>query len=243
MARKRISEEDILNFRKQAEELSREVKAKYDKMDSAARPAPEPEHTGERGILLIHDAGRSPDQLKAFSELLRTDGCVTECVDLTGYVPVDRFDKKPMWQRWLELTQDAYQRLSERCERLLVLGTGLSCPLACVIAEQFPVDALALVGGGLKKPGLNVFSGGVKGTSFQLARLAKNNLFSIVCPVLCLVPDDCAPYSAHSANMYALATRSEDVRIEKFPGDDVSHIWTNCEKALFEAIKGFFNGD
>jgi hypothetical protein len=243
MARKRISEEDILDFRKRADELSQEVRVKYDRMDSEAKPAPEPEPTGERGILLIHDAGESPEQLNAFAAILRREGYVAECVDLTGYVPVDRFDKKPLWQRWLEVTQGAYQRLSERCQRVMILGTGLSCPLACVISEQFSVDALMLVGGGLKTAGFTFFSGGVKSASFQLARLAKNNLFSIVCPILCIVPEGCAPYTVDSANMYALATRSDDVRIEKNPGDDPLKIWTNCEKQLLEAVKGFFKGD
>lgn len=243
MSRKRISEEDLLNFRKQAEALSREVEAKYERMDLEAKPEPVPEPTGKMGILLIHDADKSPDQLEDFEKRLRGEGYITFLTDLTGYVPVDRFDRKPLWQRWLEQAQTGYQLLSERCEKVMIMGTGLSCPLACVVAEQYPADALALVGGGLKPSRITLFSGGAKGASFQLARLAKNNLFSIVCPIMCIVPENCGEYTADSADMYAIASRSDDVRTEKIAGVDVSGIWTDCENRLVEAVRDFFTED
>ena len=245
MARKRISEEDLLNFRKQAGELAKVVEEKYNRMDEKRRAEMEaaPEPTGEWGLLLIHDAAEEASQLAGFAAKLCRRGMVSENVDLTSYIPTDRFDKTPLWQKWLTVAQLSYQRLTERCEKVIVLGTGLSAPIACVIAEQYPVDGLAIIGGGLKKEGLCLKNGGVKGTSFQLARLAKNNLFSIVCPVLALVPENCAPYTAQSADMYRIATRSESIRTERFPGTNPSDIWTKCEESLLDAIQGFFTGD
>ena len=241
MARKRISESDLLDFRERAEELSQAVEEKYKKLD-AERPAPEPEMGGKWGVLLIHDPQAGPGQLTAFAGRLKRGGIAAECADLSSYVPRDQFDKKPLWQRWLEVAQEAYQRLAARCEKVMVLGTGLSCPLACVIAEQYPVDSLVTVGGGMKPVASALLAGGAKKASYQLARLAKNNMFSIVCPILALVPEKCGAYTPQSAQMYRTHSRSDDVRVEKLPGADVAFLWTGDEKKLFEAVTGFLSG-
>lgn len=146
MARKRISEEDLLNFRKQAGELAKVVEEKYNRMDDEKKAEIEPEPTGYRGILLIHDAAENAKQLEGFAEKLKAKEIVADIADLDAGGNKGMFDRTPQWQKWLEAAQNAYQSIAERCEKVIVLGTGISCPLACVIAEQYSVDALGHCG-------------------------------------------------------------------------------------------------
>lgn len=215
------------------------METKYRQMDNAARPVPKPEPVRDIGVLMIHDALEDAGQLRQFATRLHQEGCAVMCVDLNGYVPVDRFDRKPVWQRWLEQAQAGYQALSHRCVKTVVLGSGHSCGIACVIAEQYPVDGLILVGGGLKKKAFTLAAGPAHRASYQLARLARNNLFSIVCPILSLVPEFCGAYAASSANMYKLGTRSEDVTIKRLEGADVSKLWTDCENSVAAPVRTF----
>lgn len=238
MARKRVSEEELLRFREQAGELAEVVGEKYERMDRLTRQQQEPVRR-ETGFLLLHDVQSDAQQLRPFAQRAREAGYSTEVVEVLGYREKDPFDRTPQWQRRLEQAQTGLQQISRYAKKVVVLGVGDSCPLAALIAEQYPVEGLVVVGGGLKNRPGSVFS---DRASARLSSLARNNLFSVVCPVLALVPEECGRFTPRSASLYQTNTRSDRVEVEPLPGTDVRTLWTEREQSLEERIFAFAEG-
>lgn len=234
MARKRVTEEDLLNLRERADELSQVLEQKYDKLDKAAKPAEDVEER-EQGILLLHHADVEAAQANKFVLAAQAAGFAAESVALSA----ERCDsaqkeRVAVWQRLLEQAQAGYLRLGEHACGITVLGTGDTAALATIIAEQYPVEALMVVGAG---PVMKPFAG--NRTFSRIASLARNNLFSIVCPVLVITPDDCGAYRAASAKLYEESTRSNSVTLETVSGLSVSRMWTEREQELEKRIFRF----
>lgn len=234
MARKRVTEEDLLNFRERADELSQVLEQKYDKLEKAAKPSEDVEER-QQGILLLHHADVEAAQAKKFVLAAKAAGFAAESVALSA----ERRDsaqkeRVAVWQRLLEQAQAGYLRLGEHARGITVLGTGDTAALATIIAEQYPVEALMVVGAG---PVMKPFAG--NRTFSRIASLARNNLFSIVCPVLVITPDDCGAYRAASAKLYEESTRSNSVTLETVSGVSVSRMWTEREQELEKRIFRF----
>ena len=226
MARKRISESDLLDFQARTAELSRAVESKYDELDRLKQAEPVP--VREMGLLILPDAAQGTSSLQKFAARIKKAGLAAELVDVMGYVPVDRFDRTPEWQRRLQQAQTGYLLLKQGARKICVVGAGSSCALAALIAEQYPVDALVTVGAGL---------GGMWGRtgkrgSPRISRIARNNLFSIVCPVLSVAPQGISP-------AFTAETRSRDARKMELPAGRVESLWEECESALVQAICEF----
>lgn len=228
MARRRVSEKDLLDFRARAETLALEVNEKYEEMDR--RKAAEPEPVREMGLLILSD-GEDPG-LKPFGKRMEERGFAVQWADVLGYVPIDRFDRTPEWQRRLVQAQTAYLALRERAKRIAVLGVGACVPLAALIAEQYPVDALIAAG---------AFSGRAeerRGPS-QIRRIAKNNLFSIVCPILTILPGDASPRAAASVRGLETHSRARDVQRLDMPEARRARLFAEHLDVLGEAILEF----
>jgi hypothetical protein len=234
MARRRVSEEDLLNFRAQAEVLSQEVEVKYEEMDRKKRAEPEP--VRDMGLLILGE-GEDDAELRSFARRMDSGGLAVERADILGYEPIDRFDRTPQWQRRLVQAQAAYTSLRKRARRVAALGVGQSVPLAALIAEEYPVDALIAVG---------AFSGSVgeragKRAPSRIRRIAKRNLFSIVCPILTILPEDLSPRAAASAAIFDARTRSRDVRLLEMRGAKMASLFPERESELAEAIFEFLD--
>lgn len=232
MARKRVSEQDLLNFRARAGELAQEVETKYDEMDK--KKLAEPKIVLDKGLLLLGEDGNDPG-LRGFARRMEEGGLAVERANVLGYEPCDRFDRTPEWQRRLVQAQNAYTDLRQRARRVAVLGFGQSVPLAAMIAEMYPVDALLAVG---------AFSGNPRAEAgrrapARLRRIAKNNLFSIVCPILTVLPGDLSPRAASSARVFATRTRARDVRCLELRGAKMANMFTERENELAEAVFDF----
>lgn len=234
MARKRVTEEDLLNFRERADELSQVLEQKYERLKKAAKPAEETEER-EQGILLIHHTDVDAAQVKKFVSAAKAAGFAAESVALRTerYGPAQN-ERVAVWQQLLEQAQAGYLRLGEHARGITVLGTGDSAALATIIAEQYPVEALMVVGAG---PVMKLFAG--NRTFSRLASLARNNLFSIVCPVFAITPDDCGAYIAASAGLYRESTRSNAVTLETVSHASVPQMWTEREQELEKRIFRF----
>ncbi len=230
MARRRVSEEDLLRFRAQAEALAREVEGKYEEMDRKKLAEPEP--VRDTGLLILSD--EDGDGLRHFARRMEAGGFAVERADLLGYVPIDRFDRTPGWQRRLTQAQIAYTVLRKRARRVAVLGYGQSVPLAALIAEEYPVEALIAVGGFSGDAG-----GEAKRAPGRVRRIAKNNLFSIVCPVLTVLAGDMSPRAAASAKLFASHTRARDVQCLEMRGAMMSKLFTENENEMAEAVFEF----
>lgn len=234
VARKRVTEEDLINFRARADELSEVLERKYEKMEKAVKPAEDVEER-EQGILLLYHTDVEAAQAKKFIAAAKAAGFAAESVALsTEKREQAQKERVVMWQQLLEQAQAGYLRLSEHARGITILGTGDTAALATIIAEQYPVEALMVVGAG---PVMKPFA--VKRTFARLASLARNNLFSIVCPVLVITPEDCGAYRAGSARLYEESTRSDAVTLETASGVSVSQMWTEREQEMEKRIFRF----
>lgn len=237
MARKRITEADLLAFREESQRLSQEVEVKYDAMDRVAKEREVAPGIREMGFVLLHDTAADEGQLRPFAGRAKAADCAVELVKINGYRPRDRFDRTPQWQRHLEQAQAGYLSVSERAGRVVVVGTGDSCPTALILAEQYPVDALVLVGGG---PRTRPFS---DRSLSRLCSIARANLFSVVCPVLALVPEDCGRLRADAAADYQRYTRSSRVVHHPLKGKKDTDVWNEMENELTNRIFAFLRGE
>lgn len=236
MARKRITAEDILDFRAKADELSHELEIKYEKLEKSAKPIEDVEER-EKGILVIHHSDVDRDAVRAFVRSAKNAGYAAELVELDSTKKrTGKPERIVLWQRMLEQAQSGYLNLGEHSVNIAVLGIGDAAPVATIIAEQYPVDALMIVGGG---PALKPFA--ASRDFSRLAALARNNLFSVVCPVLAVVPSDCGAAKPQSAKLYKDETRSDRVEIEDRPGVSVSQMWTDSEQSPEKRIFEFVN--
>lgn len=236
MARRHVSEADLLEFRERASELAQTVGEKYEKMDREAKKQEETPVSRETGLLLLPDSRTGTDQFRYFAQQAKQVGFAVRNVDVTGYVPKDRFDRTPEWQRRLDQVQGAYVALNEYARHTVIVGVGDACPLATVLAEQYPVDALVLVGEG---PALRFGQGVGRSAERRLCSIAKNNLFSVVCPVLVLSPKDVGPYRPNAAKLFDTCSRSDRVEIEPVDAADASAPWTQKEGVVQRRILEF----
>ena len=236
MARKRITADDILDFRAKANELSQELEDKYEKLEKAAKPREDVENR-EWGILVIHHTDVDYDSVRTFVRAAKNAGYAAEIVEIdTAKKHGGPPERVIMWQKILDQAQLGYLTLSQRAARVAVVGTGDAVAPAVVLAEQYNVDALITVGGG---PVMKAFAS--PRAFSKLAALAKNNLFSVVCPVLAIVPEDCGAYKPASISLYRDCSRSPRVDIDEYPGMSVPIIWTDGEQTLEKSIFGFID--
>ena len=236
MARKRITEADIMEYRQKADELYRELEIKYENMEKSAKPVEDVEER-ELGILLLYSADVDQAQIKRFSSSAKRAGYAVETVDVS-LKPEDHDPRKrvPGWQTQLDRAQTGFVLLSDRTQRIAIMGTGEAVPAACVLAEQYPVDALIIVGEG---PALRPFN--PDRTLSKLAVLAKNNLFSVVCPVYAVTAGIPGPFKAGSARMFEASSRSGNVQIEEEGGISAAQMWTEREQMLENRIFAYLD--
>ncbi len=227
MARKRITEEDLLSFRRMADKLSEEVAVKYEALDKARKPAEEPRR--DIGILILHSGDVDAEKLRIFAKNAKQNGYAAEITDIEKHPVYAGKPTKhvPEWEENMDKAQQGYLMLCDRCDRVVVLGTGHAAPTATLIAEQYPVEALVIVGQG---PAAKPFT--PKRTVAKLAKVAKNNLFSVVCPVYCISPEEDNVFKANAAELFHTNSRSVDVKLETVVGTSVSGMWTECEHEL-----------
>ncbi len=233
MARKRITEQDLLNFRTQAEVLAEEVGTKYEELDRAKQVAPEP--VREMGLLILTD--EDEDGARRFAKRAYADGLAVERANIPGYHPIDRFDRTPEWQRRLIQAQIAYTLVSKRARRVAVIGHGRAVPLAALISEQYPVDALITIGALTGNVGDRVG----RRAYARIRRIAKNNLFSIVCPILAIRTGDMSARASASCRVFSSGTRSQDVQMLEIRGADMANLFTERENELAEAVYEFLD--
>ncbi|MBQ4088439.1 MAG: hypothetical protein IJC56_00975 [Clostridia bacterium] len=234
MARKRITEEDLLAFRAQADEIHQELEVKFEKMERAKKTQEELEER-DIGLLILRGADVDMAAMRKFGNAAWNNGYSYEVVDLSES-PVDHNPKEriPAWQRALDKAQLGYLKLGERAKHIIVIGTGVTAAAATVITEQYPVDALVIVGEG---PATKTFA--KDRVTARMASIAKNNLFSIVCPVYIIAPEITGDYKPGSSSMFEESSRSDDVRVEHISGMSAAQIWTEREQDMEKRIFGF----
>lgn len=234
MARRRITEEDLLEYRVRADELKQQLDIKFEEIERSKKTQVELE---ERNIGLLILCGGDVDiaVMRKFATSAWNAGFSPEVVDISdNAADHNPRERVAAWQRILDKAQFGYLKLSERVKQTVVLGTGRSAAAATVITEQYPIDGLVIVGEG---PATKTFC--TDRATARLASIAKNNLFSIICPVYAIVPGIPGDYKPGSARMFEQLSRSDDVRIEEMPGMGAAQIWTERKQDMENRIFGF----
>ena len=228
MARKRITEEDLLGFRREADKLAEEVAVKYEALDKARKPV-EDVVVRDLGILILYSEDADRDAVLKFAANAKGKGYAVETAELKKNPAAANgsLKKIPEWQEVMDKAQMSYLMLCEHSERVAVMGTGCAVPTATLIAEQYPVEALILVG-----QGLSVRPFTTKRTAAKLSGVAKHNLFSVVCPVYCLAPETDNVFKNDCGKLFRECSRSDDIREEVFAGKTLAGMWTECEHEL-----------
>ena len=236
MARRRITEEDLLNYRARADEMHQQLEIKYEELERAKKTREELEER-DIGLLILRGSDVELDKIRKFSTAAWNAGYSPEVVDL-GVIPAEHNPREriPMWQKMLDRAQMGYLKLSERAKHIVVMGTGSTAAAATVITEQYPMDGLVIVGEG---PATRAFS--ADRATARIASIAKNNLFSIVCPVFMIVPGIPGEYKAGAQKMFEESSRSDDVRIEHIDGMSAAQIWTDREQDMEKRIFSFLS--
>lgn len=101
---------------------------------------------GSTGVLLIHGLGGTPIELKRVARAVHAAGHTAACCTLAGHCGTESDLMATRWQDWYASVDAAFQRLSERCDRVVVGGLSLGAVLALHLAAQHPrqVHGLAL---------------------------------------------------------------------------------------------------
>ncbi|MQT14850.1 alpha/beta hydrolase [Segnochrobactrum spirostomi] len=101
---------------------------------------------GSTGVLLIHGLGGTPIELKRVARAVHAEGYTAACCTLAGHCGSESDLLATRWQDWYASIDAAFQRLSERCDRIVVGGLSLGAVLALHLAAQRPkqVHGLAL---------------------------------------------------------------------------------------------------
>ncbi|MDQ0349663.1 alpha/beta hydrolase [Ancylobacter vacuolatus] len=101
---------------------------------------------GSTGVLLIHGLGGTPIELKRVARAVHAAGHTALCCTLAGHCGSESDLLATRWQDWSASVDAAYQRLSQRCDRIVVGGLSLGAVLALHLAAERPrqVHGLAL---------------------------------------------------------------------------------------------------
>ena len=234
MARKRITEADLLEYRVRADELKQQLDVKFEEIERSKKTQVELEER-EVGLLILGGGDVDIAVLRKFATSAWNAGFSPEVVDISeNIVDHNPRERIPAWQKMLDKAQFGYLKLSERVKQVVVLGAGRASAAATVLTEQYPVDGLVIVGEG---PAVKTFCR--DRVVARIASIAKNNLFSIVCPVYVIVPGIPGDYKPGSARMFEQLSRSDDVRIEDMPGMSASQIWTDRKQDVENRVFAF----
>src|SRR5215204_3883393 len=97
-------------------------------------------HAGDTatGVLTLHGFTGNPSSMRAIAEAMAALGYHVELPLLPGHGTVvdDMLDTG--WSDWTAAAEAAYQRLSERAERVVVVGLSMGGSLALWTALQHP---------------------------------------------------------------------------------------------------------
>ncbi|WP_425104619.1 alpha/beta hydrolase [Ancylobacter sp.] len=101
---------------------------------------------GSTGVLLIHGLGGTPIELKRVARAVHAAGHTALCCTLAGHCGSESDLLATRWQDWAASVDSAFERLSQRCDRVVVGGLSLGAVLALHLAAQRPrrVHGLAL---------------------------------------------------------------------------------------------------
>jgi carboxylesterase len=102
--------------------------------------------TGRAGFLLIHGLGGTPIELKFVAKGLARHGFRAYCCQLAGHCGTEKDLVSTGWHDWYASVEQAFERLKNECDTVVVGGLSMGAVLALHLAAKRPgeVHGLAL---------------------------------------------------------------------------------------------------
>ena len=100
---------------------------------------------GRVGALLIHGFTGSPQGLRGLGEHLSDAGVAVEAPRLPGHGTTWQDLGVRRHEEWVEAVEDAYDRLTDRCDEVFVVGLSFGAALAVDLAARHPVGMSGIV--------------------------------------------------------------------------------------------------
>ena len=99
---------------------------------------------GKTGALLLHGFTGTPGHMRPLGERLRAAGYTVRAPLLPGHGTTLEDMNRVSWRDWLACARSEYASLRGDCEKVVVMGLSMGGTLATLLAEEYPVDGLAL---------------------------------------------------------------------------------------------------
>lgn len=103
----------------------------------------------QHGVLLIHGITGTPAHMLPLGRALADAGFTVKGIRLTGHGQTNRAFKKATWRNWIDDAMDAFDELSQTCEKVSVAGLSMGGTLSLLLAEQRPVHCLVPIAAAL----------------------------------------------------------------------------------------------
>jgi len=90
------------------------------------------------GVLLIHGFTGAPPEMRLLGEALAEAGLTVSAPRLPGHGTTPEDLNQRRWQEWVDEAEDAYRRLDERCDTVVVGGLSMGSLLTLELAARHP---------------------------------------------------------------------------------------------------------
>lgn len=115
---------------------------------------------GPLGVLVLHGFSGNPASMRSLAERIADAGYSVELPRLPGHGTTLEDMMTTTWADWSRTAEEAFDSLSERCERVGVVGLSMGGGLSAHIAEVRPrVSACVLINPIVKPPGEEMIEG------------------------------------------------------------------------------------
>ncbi|MGA7834157.1 MAG: alpha/beta fold hydrolase [Acidimicrobiales bacterium] len=133
-------------------------------MTTDVLPGAEPlsHHGSASGVLVLHGFTGNPTSLRSIATRAAGLGYSVELPRLPGHGTTVEDMMTTYWSDWSKAAELAYDELSERCERVAVVGLSMGGGLAAYLAEERPSVVGCVLINPLVKPPASEISDGVQ---------------------------------------------------------------------------------
>lgn len=170
MARKRITEQDLIDFGKRMDELSGVVEEKYNRMDE--RKQPEQPQIKHCGVLMLRSS-------RSLAALLELSGIAVGHFDVETALSAGNKDATPLWSRAVNELNSSFEALN--AEEAFIYAPGDSLAQGLLLAAQYSVKAVFTNGGTLQSAVLPLSA--VARIRSKISAIARKNLFQVTAPI------------------------------------------------------------
>ncbi len=94
--------------------------------------------SGPVGVLLSHGYTATPAEVRLLAIRLHQQGYTVAAPLLPGHGTTPQEMNRCRWQDWTEAIEQAYQQLTQRCQRVIVGGESMGALLSLYLASEHP---------------------------------------------------------------------------------------------------------